>query len=124
MRIAFFPYDLIITISLSFLLGAFFRKILLKTYTYKKEIDKLIPFALAYILVSVIFMFVFEEFPVKLFLYDALNKPKPPQLGPQAIPVDEKRVAALIYNSVIWVLCLVIVARYFLQKEKRVNSNF
>jgi len=118
LRIAFPPYDFLILISTTFLLGIFLKRIFLKNQIYQKGIDKLFPYAVAYIPVSIIFIYVFEEFPVKFFLYDNFYPIKNSKSSPQTIQIDDRLLFALVYNCLIWLFCLIVIIRHFVKKRK------
>ena len=123
MRIAFPPYDFLILASTTFLLGIFIKRAVFKTHSYQKGTDKLFPYAFAYILVSVAFIYIFEEFPVKFFLHDDYYKIDDSQMSPQGMQIDNKRLFALVYNFIIWIFCLIIIIRHFLIRKKWLAKN-
>ena len=123
MRIAFPPYDFLILISTTFILGIFLKKTLFKNQIYQKGIDKLFPYAVAYIPVSIAFIYVFEEFPVKLFLYEDFYPIKETHSSPQAIQIDDRLLFAFVYNCIIWLFCLIVIIRHFVKKKKSLSKK-
>ena len=108
---------------MTFFLGILIKRTIFKKHSYQKGIDILFPYAFAYIPISLIFIYVFEEFPVKFFLHDEFYVRETPQMSPQGIPIDEKRLFALGYNSVIWLFCLIVIIRHFLRRKKLTNQE-
>jgi hypothetical protein len=118
LRIAFPPYDFLILISSTFLLGILIKNSIFKNHSYQKGTDRLFPYAFAYIPITIIFIYVFEELPVKFFLHDDYYINETPQMSPQGLPIDEKRVFALVYNFIIWVFFIIVIIRHFLIRNK------
>ena len=118
MRIAFPPYDLLILISATFLLGTLLKKTIFRNHTYRKGIDKILPYVFAYVPISILFVYIFEELPVKFFLHDEYYETETPQMSPQGLPIDEKRLFALVYNFLIWLFCIIVIVRHFFIRNK------
>ena len=118
LRVAFLPYDLLMLLNGTFILGLVIKRTIFRYHTYQKGTDRLAPYALAYLPISIAFIYIFEELPVKFFLHDEFYENKTPQMSPQGFPIDEKRVFALGYNLIIWTLCVLVIVRHILRRRK------
>ena len=69
MRYAFPPYDFIIVACLTFFVGYVLRKTLFKNKEPRKKY-MVVPYAIAFIFVSIAFVLITNELPLKLYPYD------------------------------------------------------
>jgi hypothetical protein len=92
----------------------------------KKGIDKLFPFALAYIPVSSIFAFIFDELPLKFYgppeiVYDTEASGG---LGPQSVNMESLVSAgtylfSVAFNFLAWIFCLVVIIGHYIVWKKQ-----
>lgn len=80
------------------------------------------PYAVAYLPVSIAFIYVFEELPVKFILYEDIYPIKETLSSPQSIQFDDRLLFALVYNFIIWLFCLFVIIRQFV-KRKSLKKN-
>ena len=69
MRYAYPPYDFIIVACLTFFVGFVLRKTLFKNREPRKNY-RVVPYAIAFIFVSIAFVLITKEIPLKLYPYD------------------------------------------------------
>jgi len=93
----------------------------------------LTPFAVAYIPLSLIFAFLFDELPLKFYLpvETVYEKETISTLGPRNVNREGLIAAGLyilsvVFNFIVWVFSLFIVIRYYVQrvKQRRLPSIF
>jgi len=98
-----------------------------------KRLNKLTPFAVAYIPLSLIFAFLFDELPLKFYLpvETVYEKETISTLGPRNVNREGLIAAGLyilsvVFNFIVWVFSLFIVIRYYVQrvKQRRLPSIF
>jgi hypothetical protein len=107
------PYDFLIVIGGTIILG-----IILRLLFFKKPIkltSKVAPYALAYVLIALIFAVIIMDFPIKFYGIPeevSSGTSSHPNDNPQLMQVDPKyvgqRIATFILNPIFWITALVI----------------
>lgn len=121
MRIAFFPYDILILFSFTFLFGIILKSTLFKNRSFQNWQDKLFLYSFAFLPISIAFLLIFDEFPIKFFSYNHDLKEGTSKMAPQGMPIDEVRLLAFVYNCMVWLACIIIIIRYFF--FRKINSD-
>ncbi len=93
MRYTFPPYDFIIIGFLTLSIGFFIRKIFFKKETFLK-VYVLVPYAIAFLCVSILFFLLMGELPLKLYPYRDFVYDPQSQMGPNPQGLS---VGALIF---------------------------
>ncbi len=123
MRIAFFPYDILILFSFTFLFGIILKSTRFKNRSFKNWQDKLFLYSFAFLPISLAFVLMFEEFPIKFFSYNHDLKEETSKMAPQGMPIDDARLLAFVCTSIVWLACIIIVIRYYFLRRKISDSK-
>jgi len=126
MRYAFPPYDFIIVVGLTFLIGYIIEKISFKTKPLKEKFF-LVPYSIAFLFVSIGFAFIVDELPLKLYAYEREGAYDPQsQMGPNPQGLTGKAIKFLVLyglsvfiNLVLWAYCVILLTRYFFSLRRR-----
>jgi hypothetical protein len=128
LSIAYPPFDFLIVFGVTFLSGLTLKKSLFKTNILTKKIEKFFPYAICYLIVSLLFAFIIDELPVKFYglietVYDPSNN-----LGSQSISKDGMIILVLYtlsvaFNFLLWIFCLVVIIIYIYRTTSNKYKN-
>src|SRR5688572_29036915 len=130
MRYAYPPYDFIIIACLTLVIGFILRKILFKN---KRHWHALVPYAIAFLCVSIGFSSITDQLPLKVYpyreyVYDPQTTMGPSPQGPNANAAGFLKVfgLSLLINFLLLGCCVIVILRYFVslkQKRRQVNAR-
>jgi hypothetical protein len=130
LRVAYPPYDFLIVLSATLLLGLLLRKSLFKKQHFDRGIDKLFPYGLIYIPISLLFAFIVDDLPLKFYgsseiVYDPQ---KSSGLGPQTVNMKGIVSAGIyllsvVFNFLVWIFCAIIIIRHYTAHRKPVAQQ-
>lgn len=124
MRIYYPPYDFIIIGGATLIIGYIFGKVFLKTKA-KKLTRKLVPYSIAFLIVSLLFAFSIDELPLKFYVdndtvIDNKNTPHGPNIG-KGLIAGLIYIVSVIFNFILWGLSLAIIIASVLKSNKLNN---
>jgi hypothetical protein len=117
-------YDLFIVAGLTYVTGYLLQKSSSFFVPGKRTTDKLFPYALAYIPISLGIAFLHNDLPLRGFSIDPVyDTPGSSNLGPQSINGDAVIAMVIVLvsvaiNIVVWLYALFLVIRGFTKKHK------
>jgi hypothetical protein len=125
LRFAYPPYDFLILIIGTLLTGLSAKRFIFRQPYSSKGPDKLFPYAVVYIPISLLFAFIVDDLPFKFygnteFVYDSKGGN---DLGPQSVNKEGivnagTYLLSVAFNLLLWLFCIVIIIRHFLKKRK------
>ena len=130
MRLSYPPYDFLILIVATLTFGVSLLNIFFTQQQPLKGLNKLTPFAIAYIPLSLIFAFLFNELPLKFYLpiKTVYEKETISTLGPQSVNREGVIAAgvyilSVVFNFIVWGFSLFLIIRYYVQRTKQKISS-
>jgi hypothetical protein len=128
MRYAYPPYDFIIIASLTYLIGFILNKTLFKRINFNSKYY-LVPYAIAFLFVSIVFYLIIEDLPLKFYVlydndgvYDRESQMGPnPQVAPGVVHFYVPYGLSIVFNLLLAIYSLFIIARYYLSRKRQPN---
>ena len=128
MRYAYPPYDFIIVACLTFFAGYVLRKALFKSKEPRKKYS-VVPYAIAFIIVSIAFVVITNELPLKLYPYDDYVYDPADFSGPNPQSSGEGMLSFFLYilsvfiNLALLAYALFLLIRYLLSLRRQRPVN-
>ena len=119
-------YDLFIVIGATYVTGFLLQKTSPYFTPGKRTIDKLFPYALTYIPISLLIAFLHNDLPLRGFSIDPVyDAPGSGNLGPQSMTADAFKALIIVLvsaaiNVAVWIYALFIVVRSISKKGKQI----
>jgi hypothetical protein len=125
MRYAYPPYDFIIIGCLTYLIGFILHKTLFKRIQFNSK-HYLVPYAIAFLFVSVVFYLIVKDPPLKFYVlydndgvYDRESQMGPnPQVAPGVVRFYVQYGLSILFDFLLAGYSLFIITRYFLSLKR------